>query len=114
MVEVVTFAPEPPYRQAFSASLRSAIGILQAAPGYQAHVIGCGIEEPGTLLLLVWWTSLEAHVRDFRGTAAHQAWRARLATYLRADPMVRHYDLNGFPSGSPGEPPVHVFSATHP
>ena len=91
VVEVATFIPPPGQRQAFAASLRSSVSLLQSAPGYESHVIGACAEEEGTFVLFVWWASLEAHVRDFRGSAAHREWRGALAESLCSEPVVRHF-----------------------
>ena len=102
VLEVATFIPTPAQRQAFAASLRSSVSLLQSAPGYESHVIGTCAEEEGTFVLFVWWATLEAHVRDFRASAAHREWRGALAQYLCSEPIVRHFYLDDPHCGPPG------------
>jgi quinol monooxygenase YgiN len=50
------------------------------------------IENPGTYLLLVGWSSLDAHLVEFRGSDLFQQWRGAVGEYFAAAPTVVHFD----------------------
>lgn len=91
VMEVVAMEVDPRRRAGFSDVLTHALEVLQLAPGYLGHAFGPCVEEEDKYFLLIRWDSLEAHVRDFRGSAAFEVWRSRLAGHLASAPTVRHF-----------------------
>lgn len=49
------------------------------------------IEKPGQYMLIVNWTSLEAHTEDFRGGPLYPQWRSHINGLFEANPLVFHY-----------------------
>lgn len=49
------------------------------------------IEKPEQYMLIVNWTSLEAHTEDFRGGPLYPQWRSHINGLFEANPLVFHY-----------------------
>ncbi len=64
--------------------------VIGSSPGYWGHTIQRSLETPERYVLLVRWTSLEAHEAGFRGSHAFQAWKARLGAH-RDGAVVEHF-----------------------
>ena len=77
-----------------SADFETAMGELAAvigsSNGYLGHTIQRSLETPERYVLLVRWTSLEAHEVGFRGSPAFQMWKARLGAH-RDGAVVEHF-----------------------
>ncbi len=65
---------------------------LARSPGYRWSRLLRQVEDPGTYLLLVGWSSLEAHTVQFRGSELFGQWRAVVGEYFAAPPHVTHFD----------------------
>ena len=49
------------------------------------------IEQIGQYVLIVIWTSYEAHVDDFRGGPLFPQWRSYINGLFEGSPLVHHY-----------------------
>ena len=76
---------------AFEAAFAEARKFLEAAKGFQKLEMRACVELADTYLLLVWWTSIEAHTKGFRESDAFTQWRALVAPFFAAPPQVHHY-----------------------
>jgi heme-degrading monooxygenase HmoA len=75
----------------FEAAFVKARKFIEAAEGFQKlEMRGC-IERADNYLLLVWWTSVDAHMKGFRGSDAFLQWRGMLGPFFAAPPEVHHY-----------------------
>lgn len=54
-----------------------------------------GIEHPNQYLLINVWTSLEAHMVDFRGGPLFPQWRSHINGLFEGTPIVFHYQPLG-------------------
>ncbi len=81
----------PGHEQAFEAAFAKAQNIISASPGYISHRLEHCIEHPGRYLLLVEWTSLEAHTVGFRESEDYQQWKALLHHFYDPFPTVLHF-----------------------
>jgi heme-degrading monooxygenase HmoA len=79
----------------FEQAFRRAEPLIGASAGYQRHELRRCLEKPGRYLLLVWWDSLEAHTKGFRGSPAYQEWKALLHHFYDPFPVVEHYAALG-------------------
>jgi heme-degrading monooxygenase HmoA len=79
----------------FEGVFPSAIGLLAASPGYLSHELHRSVETPNRYALLVRWRTLEDHTVGFRGSPAFGEWRAQLAPFLAAPPVVEHFRSPG-------------------
>jgi heme-degrading monooxygenase HmoA len=75
----------------FEAAMKKAAPLISASEGFLGlEVLPC-LETPGRYLLLVKWTSVEAHELGFRGSDRYQQWRALLHGFYDPFPIVQHY-----------------------
>lgn len=81
-----------PGREAeFEASMASALAIIEADPGCRGASVRRQIESPSTYLLLVEWTSVEAHLEGFRQSPAFERWRELTHPFYVERPSVTHF-----------------------
>jgi heme-degrading monooxygenase HmoA len=76
---------------AFEAAFREAREIIASMAGYLGHELQRCVERPDEYLLLVRWTSVEAHEIGFRKSPQYQRWRALLHHFYDPIPTVSHY-----------------------
>jgi heme-degrading monooxygenase HmoA len=79
----------------FESVFPTAIRLLAASPGYLSHELQRSVETPNRYALLVRWRTLEDHTVGFRGSTAFAEWRAQLAPFLAAPPVVEHFRAPG-------------------
>lgn len=75
----------------FEIAMGKARPLIESAAGFQRLEIRPCVETKDRYLLLVWWSSLEAHTIGFRQSAAYQEWRALLHQFYEPFPSVQHY-----------------------
>jgi heme-degrading monooxygenase HmoA len=81
----------PGQEQAFEAAFAKAQIIIAGADGYLWHRLERCLEHPYRYLLLVQWTSLEAHTEGFRGSPEYQRWKELLHHFYDPFPTVLHF-----------------------
>ncbi len=72
--------------------IRGLEAIRQHPECISAKVSRC-IEQNGRYMLSVEWTSLEAHIKDFRSGPLFPQWRSHIAGLFEGTPEVFHYEL---------------------
>src|SRR6478735_5739160 len=83
---------KPGREEAFVAAFDEAKQIISSMPGFVSRRLSRCQERPSTFLLLVEWTTLEAHTVGFRGSAEYQEWRRLLHDFYDPFPVVEHFD----------------------
>ncbi len=81
----------PGQSHAFEAAMASARSLIEATEGFQRMELRPCIESGDRYLLLVWWSSVEAHTVGFRQSARYQEWREALHAFYDPMPVVEHY-----------------------
>jgi heme-degrading monooxygenase HmoA len=82
---------KPGQQAAFEAAMQRAVPLIGASDGFLGlEVLPC-LETIGRYLLLVKWTSVEAHEIGFRGSDRYQKWKALLHGFCNPFPVVQHY-----------------------
>jgi heme-degrading monooxygenase HmoA len=82
---------KPGQHARFEAAIKKASPLIAASEGFLGlEVLPC-LETPGRYLLLVKWTSVEAHEVGFRGSDRYQQWKALLHGFYDPFPLVQHY-----------------------
>ena len=92
ILEVAVLNVRPGAEPAFEAAFGEASAIIASMPGYVSHDLKRCLEARNRYLLLVNWTSLEAHTVGFRGSPAYQDWKRRLHHFYDPFPTVEHYE----------------------
>jgi len=91
ILEVAILNVRPGMASAFEAAFSRASSLISKMPGYRFHNLRRCIEVPDRYVLLVEWTSLEAHTIGFRGSSEYQQWKALLHHFYDPFPVVEHY-----------------------
>jgi heme-degrading monooxygenase HmoA len=76
----------------FAAAYALAKPHIASSPGFRKIEMRQGVESPDTYLLLVWWDTVENHMKDFRESNAFVEWRKHLGPLFAAPPAVEHYE----------------------
>jgi heme-degrading monooxygenase HmoA len=76
---------------AFEAALARARPLIEASEGFQKMEMRACAETKDRYLLLVWWSTVEAHTQGFRQSARYEEWRAALHGFYEPFPTVQHY-----------------------
>ncbi len=76
----------------FEAAFAIAQRIIASMPGYLSHELQRCLERPDEYLLLVRWTSREAHEVGFRKSPQYQEWRRLLHHFYEPFPVVSHFE----------------------
>jgi heme-degrading monooxygenase HmoA len=75
----------------FEAALKGARPLIEATDGFQKMEVRACVETKDRYLLLVWWSTVEAHTHGFRASSRYDEWRAALHHFFQPFPAVQHY-----------------------
>jgi heme-degrading monooxygenase HmoA len=90
ILEIAEFDINPANTADFETAMLELQDIIGSSQGYLGHTVQRSLETPTRYVLLVRWTSLEAHTQGFRGSAAFETWKARLGAH-RDGARVEHF-----------------------
>ncbi|PRY87288.1 putative quinol monooxygenase [Donghicola tyrosinivorans] len=90
ITEIATLKIDPDLAQRFEETVLAARPHFLAAPDCLSFRLDRVVEEAGTYLLIVGWTSVAAHMEDFRQTEGFQRWRELAGPFFTAPPQVIH------------------------
>lgn len=91
ILESAPLSVRPGHAAAFETAFGQAQKLIASMPGYLSHELLRCVERPDEYLLLVRWTSVEAHETGFRQSAQYQQWKALLHHFYDPFPSVSHY-----------------------
>ncbi|MFD2744205.1 MULTISPECIES: antibiotic biosynthesis monooxygenase family protein [Sphingobacterium] len=91
ILEQATLLVRAGQEQEFERDFKTASAYISAIDGYLSHSLHRCIEVSNQYLLLVEWTSLEAHEIGFRQSAQYLKWKELLHHYYDPFPQVFHY-----------------------
>ena len=91
ILEIAEFTIPTDRAADFEAAMDELKTVIGSSPGYLGHTIQRSLETPERYVLLLRWTSLEAHETGFRGSSAFQTWKARLGSH-RDGAVVEHFN----------------------
>ena len=92
ILERAIFAIKPGTTKEFEAAFAKARPHIEAAKGFRKLELRPGIETADSFLLLVWWNTVEDHMKGFRESEAFVEWRRHLGPFFAAPPAVEHYE----------------------
>jgi len=82
-----------PGREAdFEEAFERAKAIIASSPGFEGLRLGRCIEHEGRYVLLVEWSTLDAHIVGFRGSPGFGEWRRLLHHFYDPFPEVEHFE----------------------
>lgn len=82
---------KPGLEAEFEETMRRALPLIQATPGFLKLEVKPCLETKGRYLLLVEWETLEAHTQGFRGSERYAEWKRLLHDFYAPFPLVEHY-----------------------
>lgn len=93
MSGLADFRVNPNDHDAFGRALEQGVTtIIAKSEGYLGHEILACQETRGRWVLLIRWTTTEAHTVGFRTSEAFSAWRALVGPFFAQPPHVEHFD----------------------
>jgi len=92
ILEAVTLNVKPGMETEFEAAFKQASALISAVEGYLSHELHRCLETEGKYLLLVRWTTLEAHTVTFRQSPEFQHWKQLLHHFYDPFPVVEHFE----------------------
>ena len=93
IVEHALLQVAPGREDEFALAMAQALPLIESAPGCRGASVQAQIEDPSIFLLLVSWTSVDAHVSDFRSSALFEQWRQLTHHFYVSTPLVTHFAL---------------------
>ncbi len=91
ILEVAVLDIKPGQEQEFEAAFVQAQQIISSMSGYESHQLQRSLEKSSRYLLLVYWSTLEAHTIGFRGAPEYRKWKDLLHHFYEPFPEVEHY-----------------------
>lgn len=88
--EIAQIEIDPARAAAFEAAVAAAEPHFRASPDCSGFSLHRSIERPGRYRLIVGWTSVEAHMVEFRASPGFHAWRALAGPFFLSPPEVEH------------------------
>jgi quinol monooxygenase YgiN len=88
--EIARIRIDPERIPAFEAAVAQAERHFRNHPDCKGFALQKVLEEIGVFHLVVGWTSVEAHMVDFRSTKEFQEWRALASSFFIEAPTVIH------------------------
>ena len=76
---------------AFEAAMKKARPLIEATEGFQKMEVRPCVESKDRYLLLVWWSTVEAHTVGFRQSARYGRMARGAARFYEPFPTVQHY-----------------------
>lgn len=93
MLEVAILNIIPGKEAEFEVAFKEASAIIASMSGYISHQLQRCLENESRYILLVNWTTLEAHTIGFRTSPQYQEWKKLLHHFYSPFPSVEHYEL---------------------
>lgn len=83
---------------AFAAAMEQGLALLADADGCHSALIGRGVENPSTFILLLRWDTVEAHM-DFTRTAGFARFRDLIGPFVAGPSSLAHFTILGETAG---------------
>ena len=94
ILELADIRITPGKQAEFDAAIQRGVDeVISKAKGYLGHKVQKGIENPERYLLMIYWETLENHMKDFRESPAFDEWRAIVGPHFAGAPTVEHFNL---------------------
>ena len=101
ILELATIDIKPGTNADFEKNLDQAQNVISQSEGYIGHEFQKCIERDNRYILLIKWTTLEAHIGDaanggmggFRGSELFKEWRALIGPFFENPPVAEHFEL---------------------
>ena len=91
ITEIATFIAVAGKEDELGQAILTGMAIILQHPECLSSSLERCIEQPNQYTLTNIWTSLEAHMQDFRSGPLFPQWRASIAGLFEGQPVVLHY-----------------------
>ncbi len=91
VTEIAIFTAMPGKEEELGAAILKGLEVIRQSQECLATRVERCIEQPNQYVLIVTWTSLEAHTEGFRGGPLFPQWRAHINGLFVNPPSVFHY-----------------------
>lgn len=91
VTELATFTAVEGKADQLGAAILEGIKVIRQHPECLSARVERGIEHPDQYILVVSWTSVEAHLQDFRTGPLFPQWRGHIGGLYEGQPSVFHY-----------------------
>lgn len=91
ILEVVIFEIKLGESAGFEAAIAQAFAFLQQTEGYLNHQLRRCLERDHQYLLTISWTTVDAHMINFRQSDRFPRWRELIEPYFANPPQMLHY-----------------------
>jgi quinol monooxygenase YgiN len=95
ILEIAQADIRPGQEAALRDAITKSIPIFKREKGCCAIEFYQSMEHPNRIRVLVWWKTLEAHVRDFVGSSEYTVFLGLFAPLLEGEPQLEHHVLLG-------------------
>ncbi len=92
VTEIAIFTAVPGKEEELGQAILRGLEVIRQHPGIISTRVERCIEKPGQYVLINIWTSLEAHMTDFRGGPLFPQWRSHINGLYEANPVMFHYE----------------------
>ncbi|ARN23152.1 antibiotic biosynthesis monooxygenase family protein [Piscinibacter gummiphilus] len=94
ILEFADIRIQPGQNAAFDEAIQRGVEtVIAKSPGFRGYKVNRGIESPERYLLMIYWETLDNHMKDFREGPLFPQWRAIVGPFFAAPPVVEHFDL---------------------
>ena len=93
ILEVAILDVKESQETGFERDFAEASAYISSVAGYISHELQRCVEKKNRYILLVRWTTLEAHTEGFRSSPQYLQWKRLLHHYYNPFPTVEHYSL---------------------
>jgi quinol monooxygenase YgiN len=92
VIERLEFEVAAGQLEAFLKFIQETRGVIENSTGCHGLTFGHGVENPGKIILLVTWASLEAHA-EAKKPDAYVHWSGRFKTFIGGRPAMEHFNV---------------------
>jgi quinol monooxygenase YgiN len=91
ITEIAIFTALPGKEEALVQGISQGLTAIRQHPECHSAKVSRCLENKGRYMLVVEWTSLEAHLNDFRTGPLFPQWRSHITGLFAGTPEVFHY-----------------------
>lgn len=92
VLELVTVEIKEGTNKDFEQAITKAKAVISKAKGFISYEAKHCLEQENKYIFLIYWESVEAHMKGFRESDLYIEYRSFLAPFFKIPPVVQHFD----------------------
>ncbi|RYU94904.1 antibiotic biosynthesis monooxygenase family protein [Emticicia agri] len=92
VLEIVTIEIKEGTNKDFEDAITKAKAVISKAKGFISYEAKHCIEQENKYVFLIYWESVEAHMKGFRESDLYKEYRSFLAPFFKTPPVVQHFN----------------------